>query len=323
MIGSAGNDTIIGNAADNFLAGGGGDDTIIGNNGNDCVLGQAGDDTLNENNATVAAGVITDVALGGLGNGADALDGGAGVDTVDYGLRTNRTVVNLGVISWFNDGADPNADSVSQECDDVFFTTENAITGAGNDLLSADYLNNQSNNEFTDGGGNDAMEGGAGNDTFHQGAAIQGSDAMEGDAGLDTADYSARTGDVLVSLDGASNDGEVGEGDNVGAVVTNNGPAGCTENDNDAVAEPGEAPFPNNDPTNTPIFDPLVIGQPEPFAGNEADENQQTTRDEMENITGGSGNDVLVGNDSSNVLVGGAGDDTLNGQGGADRLDRW
>ena len=101
----------------------------------------------------------------------------------------------------------------------MFFTTENAITGSGNDILSADYLNNQSDNEFTGGNGNDQIEGGAGNDIFHEGSAANGADAMEGDVGADTADYSQRTNPVTVSMDGNSNDGEAGEGDNVGAAV--------------------------------------------------------------------------------------------------------
>ena len=146
-------------------------------------------------------------------------------------LRTNRTLVHLGVISWFNDGADPNANAITDECDDVFFTTENAITGSGNDILSADYLNNQSDNEFTGGDGNDQLEGGAGNDVFHEGSAANGSDAMEGDAGADTADYSARTNPVTVSLDGNSNDGEAGEGDNVGAGLFSNGVTGACADD--------------------------------------------------------------------------------------------
>ena len=40
----------------------------------------------------------------------------------------------------------------------------------------------------------------------------------------------------------------------------------------------------------------------------------------IENITGGSGNDVLIGGSGINVLLGGAGDDTLNGGGGNDTL---
>ncbi len=304
VIGSPGNDTITGNAGNNFIAGGAGDDTLRGGLGNDCVFGGPGNDVLDESYPTAPDGTPT---YGPSGNGADALDGGPGEDTVDYSARQTRTVVNLGVISWFNDGADPNADSVSNECDDVFFTTENAITGSGNDILSADYLNNQSDNELTGGAGNDQLEGGAGNDVFHEGSAASGADAMEGDAGLDTADYSQRTNPVLVSLDGASNDGEAGEGDNVGASVRNAGPAGCVAGQVYPVVEAipgGGAAF---------------VGQSEPAAGNEAEDTG--TANEMENVTGGSGNDVLVGNDQSNVLVGNAGNDTLSGEGGADVLN--
>ena len=42
VVGSAGNDTIIGNAANNGFAGGPGDDTLAGNAGNDCVIGGRG-----------------------------------------------------------------------------------------------------------------------------------------------------------------------------------------------------------------------------------------------------------------------------------------
>ena len=175
-----------------------------------------GNDILNENNVNAgrhAGGYGCDRQRRGRAGRRPRSE-----DTVDYGLRTNRTVVNLGIISWFNDGADPNADSITNECDDVFFTTENAITGAGNDILSADFLNNQSDNEFTTGNGNDQEEGGAGNDIHHIRAPRRnGSDALEGDSGADTADYGARTNPVIVTTgDGTSNDGEVGEGDNVG-----------------------------------------------------------------------------------------------------------
>ena len=75
-------------------------------------------------------GRVVSADTGIFGNGADALDGGPGADDViDYSARTNRTVVNLGLISWFNDGADPNFDGVSNECDDVFATTENVLVG--------------------------------------------------------------------------------------------------------------------------------------------------------------------------------------------------
>ncbi len=41
----------------------------------------------------------------------------------------------------------------------------------------------------------------------------------------------------------------------------------------------------------------------------------------IENATGGSGNDVLIGNGAANVLIGNAGNDTLMGRDGNDRID--
>jgi Ca2+-binding RTX toxin-like protein len=42
---------------------------------------------------------------------------------------------------------------------------------------------------------------------------------------------------------------------------------------------------------------------------------------DIENITGGPGNDTLIGNDANNVLIGGPGNDFLDGRGGTDSLD--
>jgi Ca2+-binding RTX toxin-like protein len=41
---------------------------------------------------------------------------------------------------------------------------------------------------------------------------------------------------------------------------------------------------------------------------------------QLENITGGNGNDGIKGNDRGNILIGGAGNDTISGRGGSDRL---
>jgi hypothetical protein len=43
----------------------------------------------------------------------------------------------------------------------------------------------------------------------------------------------------------------------------------------------------------------------------------------FEHVRGGSGNDILIGNDLDNVLAGGPGDDRLYGQGGNDTLKTW
>jgi Ca2+-binding RTX toxin-like protein len=89
-----------------------------------------------------------------------------------------------------------------------------------------------------------------------------GADRLRGNGGdgLDLARHSERTAAIAVVLNGLADDGESGEGDNVG-------PAG-----------------------------------------------------DVEDVLGGSGDDVLYGNDSSNRLDGAAGDDLLDGADAADVL---
>jgi Ca2+-binding RTX toxin-like protein len=382
VIGSQGNDSITGNNLDNILVGGGGNDTIDGQAGNDCldgdnvsgfaaVPGTPGDDTL-------AGGLGNDVVLGGpandtldenkplnangtpaygpLGNGADAIDGGDGVDTVTYAARLTRIVVYLGLISTFNDGADTNADGLSNEFDDVFFTTENVITGGYEDIVSANFVNNRADNVFTDNGGNDCLEGGPGNDTFVQGSAPQGADVMIGNTGTDTGDYSARTGAVQVILDGVANDGDIAtnEGDNVGGFSVSCRPQTVVVNPPlsvllDLVGSPAvvnsltflDAPVTGPAPqvcgfVPVDVFVPVdgivldgipIIGLArapqgafcpgEQLGGDQA----PLTQDDVENVNGGSGNDILVGGASGNVLNGNGGDDQISGEAGSDSLN--
>jgi hemolysin type calcium-binding protein len=62
-------------------------------------------------------------------------------------------------------------------------------------------------------GGNDTLTGQGGNDDLDGGA---GADVLRGGAGTDAATYGGRGNSVTISFDGRANDGEVGEGDNVG-----------------------------------------------------------------------------------------------------------
>jgi len=368
VIGSQGNDTITGNNNDNVLVGAGGNDTISGLGGDDCldgdnvnlfatnagtpgddnlagglgddiVLGGPANDTLDENAPVDASGAPT---YGPLGNGADAIDGGEGVDTVTYSARVTSVVVYLGLISTFNDGADTNQDGLTNEFDDIFFTTENVITGSGQDLVSANFVNNRANNVFTDNAGNDCLEGGPGNDTFETGSAPQGADVMIGNTGADLADYSDRTGAVQVILDGVANDGDIAtnEGDNVGGfsvscrpqTVIVNPPVGVLIdilgdslfilNDLNFLDAPIPGPAPN-------CFIVLVPGRAAQGIGFDfCDPGEQLGGDQsplfdvdVENVNGGSGNDILVGDETGNVLNGNGGDDDLSGGAGADALN--
>ncbi len=102
---------------------------------------------------------------------------------------------------------------------------ENVLSGGdGNDTLlgrgGKDRLSGGNGNDLLNGGGNDDVENGdAGDDTFDQGDSANGADTMAGGDGNDTVLYGARTEPVSVTSDGVANDGEAGEGDNVGTDI--------------------------------------------------------------------------------------------------------
>ena len=127
-------------------------------------------------------------------------------------LRTSVGTGSAAVDVHGGGGADdlegtPNADRMFGEDDG-----DALDAGAGNDTLDgglgSDYL--------YDGAGDDAVSGGPGDDHLTAGS---GRDSFAGGDGGDSADYSDRGGPVTITLDGVADDGEAGEGDNIGADV--------------------------------------------------------------------------------------------------------
>ena len=105
VIGTPGNDVIVGNDADNRLQGLGGNDELRGNDGNDDLKGEAGDDTLygGDGNDDLRGESGDDTLYGGAGNdslrgesGNDTMDGGAGNDTLDGGDGNDSLFGNTG-----------------------------------------------------------------------------------------------------------------------------------------------------------------------------------------------------------------------------------
>ena len=86
---------------------------------------------------------------------------------------------------------------------------EGAQGGAGPDTLTG---NVNANNLFGQ-GGNDTLDGQEGADGLDPGP---GQDTLNGGEGFDIASYFFRGASVTLSLDNAANDGEAGEGDNIG-----------------------------------------------------------------------------------------------------------
>ena len=102
--------------------------------------------------------------------------------------------------------------------DDSFSGAGNAVTGAA--FAQAVTVYGGSGADALRGGdGDDTLDGGDGNDSFTTGASSDGNDALRGGLGTDTADYSTRIAAVTITMDGAADDGALGETDNVAADV--------------------------------------------------------------------------------------------------------
>jgi Ca2+-binding RTX toxin-like protein len=256
-----GNDTVNGDADGDFVDGEGGNDIVHGGDGddevrgddnnsqagNDQVFGGAGDDGVRAQagNDTADGGDGNDFVAGGQGD--DTTTGGAGDDDVE-GASGADTV----------DGG-PGEDYVTGDCGGVNFC------GDGSD-------------------GNDTVTGGSGDDFSD---ADGGTDTIDLGSGFDTVEYQNRVGTttnaVSVTLDGAANDGAVGENDSLLATEDVQISSCC------GSAAPGAA---------------TIVGD----AGTNS-------------LQGGDGNDTIDGGAGNDFLYGHAGDDTLNANDGfADRV---
>ncbi|MGD9685492.1 MAG: putative Ig domain-containing protein [Desulfobacter sp.] len=102
ILGLEGNDTLVGAGGHDDIDGGDGNDLLVGNGGYDALSGGSGDDTLK-------GGADADYLLGQDGN--DILDGGAGRDYLEGGLGANTYLFEQGtgldqVQARFADGSD-------------------------------------------------------------------------------------------------------------------------------------------------------------------------------------------------------------------------
>jgi Ca2+-binding RTX toxin-like protein len=309
-----------------------------------------GNDTARVNGwipATFSDGSGNDTMTGGSagdtfisGSGADILRGSGGVDRVDYSGRAAAVSVTLDNVA--NDGEVGEGDNVNND-------VENVVGGAGNDTISGSSLANDLNG----GPGDDTLSGAGGNDRLTGGA---GADVLNGGTGTDTADYSDRTAPLSLSIDGAANDGEAGEQDNIGADVENlvggsgndfmaggtaaNGLSGGGGNDtltggagNDSLdggagddtllADGGADTLTGGDGRDLADYssrtEPLSISL-DNYAQDGAAAEGDNVKSDVEDVLGGSGDDGLTGSAVANVLNGGAGNDTIDGGAGDDSL---
>jgi Ca2+-binding RTX toxin-like protein len=295
-----GDDLLVGSDAANIIDGGQGDDTMLGRGGDDQFVS----------------------FFANIDTGADSMFGGSGIDTVSYADRFDQ-----GVIVRLDDVA---FDGQVGEGDNVHSDIENIIGSDSSDVLTG----SSANNAISGGEGNDLIDGGLGADT------------MTGGGGIDSVTYVDRASALAVSLDGVANDGAAGEFDNAAADLENitGGSGGDTLTGNGAnnvlLGEGG------SDVLRGLGGNDLIdggLGADEMYGGSGTDtvtyearisrvivrldllanDGQQGELDlarGLENVRGGRGNDLLVGNDVRNVLRGSLGDDTLRGAAGNDLL---
>lgn len=323
LAGGAGNDTLNGGAGGDELDGQAGDDTVHGGAGDDTLDTAASDgaDVLDGGGGTDVVSYASRAAAVSITEDGAANDGTAGegdnVASVESLTGTNYgdTIVASGTRSGGTLAGGPGNDVLSGS------NGGQAIDGGpGDDTLAGnggnDAITGGSGNDVITGGsgndtigadtGNDSIDGGTGNDGFGGIGSGDGADAWNGGAGYDTIDYSSDSGPVTISEDGAANDGEAGEGDNVAADIEEI--SGTTDADTITGSSADNVLFGNGG------ADTLSggAGRDTLTVGCCAAQGIGAT------LNGGDGADALIGSTSDDVFNGGAGDDTLVGSGGAD-----
>jgi Ca2+-binding RTX toxin-like protein len=354
----SGNDVLTGNSLNNTLIGGSGSDTLNGADGNDTLLGGQGDDIYVFNPATSAeADLVTEYssqgtdlldfgtlttsvnlnlgstavqaihanrtlklnsattfenATGGSGNDIltgntlnNVLVGGSGNDTLN-GARGNDSLFGgLGDdIYVFGVAATPEADFVTElpgeGIDRLSFTS--ISTAVVLDLSSTAVQNVHTNRTLqlnsagtfenaTSGSGNDVLTGNAQNNTLIGGS---GNDTLNGLAGNDTT-LGGLGDDIYVFSPATSIEADL---------VTESSNQGTDLLDFSAL-------------TTAVTLNLSSTAVQAIHANRMLKLNSKST---FENATGGSGDDILLGNTLNNVLTGGDGNDVLVGSSGDDQL---
>jgi Ca2+-binding RTX toxin-like protein len=285
--GSAG-DSLIGDSLANTLVGGGGDDTFRG------------------------------------GGGADRIEGGDGAhDTADYSDKAQSVDVTLG------DGLSGSTGSfvrVNGANEDFVARVENIIGGLAGDRLTGD----SNANSFVGGGGNDTLSGAGGSDT------------LDGGVGIDTAQYSNEfgievalngTAAVTVKVNGTAEDTIKGV-ENINSGKGNDRLIG-DGNDNNFSTSAGDDflrgglghdTLDGGTGSDTADYSDKtkkvqVILKGDAPATVEVNGAFEDSLRSIENVTGGSVGDKLVGDLNANSFRGLGGKDTINGGSGLDHAD--
>lgn len=312
--GSAGAERFITRGGNDWMAGDSGDDELFGNDGNDALYGDNGDDLLH----------------GGAGN--DSLNGGSRAgdrDTASYAnVRYDGETGELMAGDFGDVVVDLLAGTATgAQGNDTLFHIENVIGSSGNDTISGDNKDNVLSGGSGDdlligrsgddtlvlGAGNDRAQGGTGNDTFIVGV---GNATVDGGAGHDVVDmglvkgrvtfdfdsftYSARLfSDRPVWRDTGTTEARIWNGVSLTAQDVIEAEAAFANSADDLTRE-----LPGIDDPEAERFEVVFKSTPGIYSG---------VFTNIEEISTGAGNDILLGTDGKNDMYAGAGDDLLLG----------
>ena len=326
------NDYIIGGYGNDYLFGYNGDDILDGGQGNDRLYGGSGNDTFRG------------------GTGADHLNGGSGIDTATYQNAHSGVTINLSTNTATGSWAEGDTFHSIENLTGSYYrdtlkgsSDANVIKGlGGNDTIygyggddtleggtGIDFIRGGDGHDTIDGGADrDTLIGGSGNDTFIGG---HGSDAHYGDSGTDTVTYANSTGRVVLDLEngGASGDALGDTFNGIENVIGTNYDDIIFADSNNNVLEGlgGDDTF-------------YAKGYGNQFLGGAGSDwvsyaashdgvivtlqsGALTTNDDfqdIENLIGTEGADLIGGDQADNILVGGGGGDRIAGFGGDDTL---
>jgi Ca2+-binding RTX toxin-like protein len=341
--GNTGNNTLNGGAGDDLLRDNLGADTLIGGDGNDDLYAGQGNDSLqggNGNDMYYLSYDSTDLTN-------DAISGetaGGGTDTAYAIFSVDALADNVENLIL---GGTANINATGNNANNNIYgnSGNNSLAGgAGDDLLrdnlGADTLiGGDGNDDLYAGQGNDILQGGNGNDMYYLSydSTDLTNDAISGETaggGTDTA-YAIFSVDALAEnvenliLGGTANINATGNNanNNIYGNTGNNSLAGDAGDDSLAGGAGNDTYLFNTDVAqgNDTISEVTSAGVDSiVFSGIQAvnidlsittaqtvNSNLVLTVLNLENITGGAGNDTIAGNSQNNILNGGSGNDTF------------
>ncbi|TBG14757.1 M10 family metallopeptidase [Rhizobium leguminosarum] len=307
----SGNDTLVGNEADNALWGNAGNDTLTGDSGNDTLDGGAGIDKMS----------------GGMGNDVYIVDDAndAVIENVDEGTDTVRTTGSY---------------TLSTNVENLVYIGTFGFSGTGN--TAANVITGGTGIDWLDGkAGADTLIGGAGNDTYIVDdlgdvvveAADSGADTIRTDLAAYSLADNANVEDLYFTGSGNS----TGVGNSLDNIIT--GGTGDDTLSGGAGNDTLSGGWGDDSLAGGGGYDIYVVYGDGDTVIENADEGIDTVKTylasytlsaNVENLinfgriafigTGNNLNNTITGGAVIDILSGGAGDDTLDGGAGADRL---